>query len=186
MVRPAIGFTLVELLVSVVILGVATGVIVQASNIATSSTRRGNAITEVQSLVSRDLNWIRWYAKAWNCVTGSYATCSTQSATAILRYDEDQACATVVTDFLSAAANGARDIGNPPRPFAVPSTVGTEQVLQAVNGTNLTRTITVPASSSGSALPQSVQITYAYPGQPAYNRSSSVLIQAGSWCAMPS
>lgn len=179
------GFTLIELLVSVVILGAAVAVIAQASNIVTASTRRGNALTEVQNLVSRDLNWIRWYAKAWNCTTGSYATCTTQSASAILRYNDTQLCATLVATFLQDAANGARANDNPPRPFPIPNTAGTAQVLQAVNGTNLSRTIAIPASTSGTALPQSVQITYTYPGQPPYNRASSVLIQAGGWCRMP-
>jgi len=181
------AFTLVELLVSVVVLGIAAGAIVQASNIALSSSKRSGSTTEVQNLVSRDLNWLRWYGKAWNCTSGSYATCVNQSPSTVLRYDDNQACSTLVANFLTAASNANLEGDDPnrpfpPRPFPVPSAAGTAQQLQVVNGTPLTRTIRLATTSVASAQPRSVEVAYSYGGQPPFERFASVLIQAGGWC----
>jgi len=169
------GFTLVELLVSVVILGIATGALVQASNIALSSSRRSTAITEVQNLVNRDLKWLRWYGKAWNCASGSFATCTNQSPSALLRYTQ-QACSTIPTGFLTAAA--AVNNVTPSRPYAVPAALNQNQTLETVNGIPLIRTI----RSAGASTNQSLLVEYSYAGQTPFNRLGSVLIEAGSWC----
>jgi prepilin-type N-terminal cleavage/methylation domain-containing protein len=170
----AAGFTLVELLVSVVVLGIATGALVQASNIALSSSRRSTAITEVQNLVNRDLKWLRWYGKAWNCASGSFATCTNQSPSALLRYSP-QACSTIVANFLTDAA--AANV-TPSRPYAVPVALNQNQTLESVNGTPLIRTI----RSAGASTNQSLLVEYSYAGQTPFNRLGSVLIEAGSWC----
>jgi hypothetical protein len=169
---------LVEVLVSAVILAVGLIPIIQASNITIASMRSDTAGTEVDALVSRDLNWIRWYANAWNCTTGSYVTCTTQSQSSILRYNAAQACSTLAANFLTAASAVAVGVGVPPRPFPVPAAAGVAQVLQAVEGGNITRTIALSASPR----PERLEVTYTYPGPPAIQRSSSVLIQAGGWC----
>jgi len=176
--QPSRGFTLVEVLVSAVILAVGLIPIIQASNITIASMRSDAASTEVDALVSRDLNWISWYAKAWNCTTGSYATCTTQTQSGILRYNSAQACSTLAANFLTAASAFAVGVGVPPRPFPVPAAAGVAQVLQAVEGVNITRTIALSASPR----PERLEVTYTYPGPPAIQRSSSVLIQAGGWC----
>jgi len=176
--QPRRGFTLVEVLVSAVILAVGLIAIIQASNITIASMRSDAARTEVDALVSRDLNWIKWYANAWNCTTGSYATCTTQSQSGILRYKVSQVCSTLAANFLTAASADAVGVGVPPRPFPVPAAAGVAQVLQAVEGGNITRTIALSASPR----PERLEVTYTYPGPPAIQRSSSVLIQAGGWC----
>ena len=176
--QPRWGFTLVEVLVSAVILAVGLIPIIQASNITIASMRSDAARTEVDALVSRDLNWISWYASAWNCTTGSYATCTTRSQSGILRYNVAQACSSLAANFLTAASAVAVGVGVPPKPFPVPAAAGDVQVLQALEGVNLTRTI----APSGSRRPKRLEVTYTYPGTPAIERSSSVLIQAGGWC----
>ena len=176
--QPRWGFTLVEVLVSAVILAVGLIAIIQASNITIRGIRSAAARTEVDGLVSRDLNWLSWYAKAWNCTTGSYATCASPSQSRILRYNDDQACSTLAVNFLSAANALLVGAGFPPKPFPVPAAAEVAQVLQAVEGVNLTRTIKL----SNSLRPERLEVTYAYPGPPAIERSSSVLIQAGGWC----
>ncbi len=176
--KPCLGFTLVEVLVSAVILALGLITIIQATNISIAGIRSAAARTEVDGLVSRDLNWISWYAKAWNCTTGSYATCNTQSQSGILRYSVAQACSTLAANFLTAASAVAVGASVPPKPFPVPAAAGVAQVLQAVEGVNLTRTIVL----SSSPRPERLEVTYAYPGPPAIERSSSVLIQAGGWC----
>ena len=176
--QPRWGFTLVEVLVSAVILAVGLITIIQATNITIASMRSDAARTEVDALVSRDLNWISWYASAWNCTTGSYATCTTRSQSGILRYNVAQACSSLAANFLTAASAVAVRVGVPPRPFPVPAAAGVAQVLQAVEGVNITRTIAL----SDSPRPERLEVTYTYPGTPAIQRSSSVLIQAGGWC----
>jgi prepilin-type N-terminal cleavage/methylation domain-containing protein len=182
------AFTLAELLVSVVILGVATGAIVQASNIALTSSKRSSSAADIQNLVSLDLNWLRWYGKAWNCESGSYATCTTNlSTTSVLSYPENQSCATLVSRFLNAAssadlATAAPDRTFPVRPFPVPSSPGSTQLLQEVNGVPLNRIIRMSSSSGATAQPRSLEVLYTYAGQPPIQRFASVLIQAGGWC----
>jgi prepilin-type N-terminal cleavage/methylation domain-containing protein len=168
------GFTLVELLVAVVVLGIATGALVQASNIALTSNRRSTATTDVQNIVSRDLQWLRWYGKAWNCATGSFSTCPSPSPSALLRYTP-LACSTITASFLTAAASA--DV-TPSRPYAVPVALNQAQTLETVNGTPLVRTI----RSAGASTNQSLLVDYSYAGQTPFNRLGSVLIEAGSWC----
>jgi hypothetical protein len=60
----------------------------------------------------------------------------------------------------------------------VPAAARDAQVLQAVEGVNITRTIALSDSPS----PERLDVTYTYPGPPVIQRSSSVLIQAGGWC----
>lgn len=177
---PGAGFTLVEMLVAVVILGIATGAIVQASNIAFSASKKSNSGSEIQNVVSRDLNWLRWYGNAWNCEAGSYSTCITSSPNTVLRYSSGQSCSTLVASFLSAAASFNRT--DVPRPFPIPSTTGTAQELEVINGTPLTRTVRLPSGAVASAQPRSVEVIYSYAGQPPVERFASVLIQAGGWC----
>ena len=171
------GITLVELMVSGAILSVATVLIAQTTNLATASSRRGDALTQVQTLINRDLNWLRGYAHTWNCRSGCGANPS-----APLRYGNLDAtpiaCSTLVTTFLSAAA---ADTGTPTRPFPIPTTLNTSQVLQVANGGNLSRSISLPSGTTGS-LPQSLVVSYSYGGSPAFERRGSLLIQAGSWC----
>lgn len=174
------GFTLTEMLVAVAIMGIATGAIVQASNIAFSASKKSNSGSEIQNVVSRDLNWLRWYGNAWNCEAGSYSTCTTSSPSTVLRYSTTQACSTLVANFLKSAASfNATDV---PRPFVVPSTTGTAQELAVINGTPLKRTISLPSGAVATAQPRSVEVIYSYAGQPAVERFASVLIQAGGWC----
>jgi type II secretory pathway pseudopilin PulG len=172
----AAGFSLIELLVSASILIVATSVFVWSTRIAFSSSRSGDAIIQVQSLVSRDLQWLRAYAHTWNCISG----CSGDSASSPLRYAA-ASCGSLVSSFLSAAAAST---DTPPRPFAIPLSPDTSQGLPAINGSTLTRTISLPSIPSGTtgSLPQSLVVTYTYPGTPAFTRRATVLIQAGSWC----
>jgi hypothetical protein len=164
----------VELMVSGAILSVATVLIAQTTNLATASSRRGDALTQVQTLINRDLNWLRGYAHTWNCRSGCGANPS-----APLRYGNLDttpiACSTVVTSFLSAAAD------TPTRPFPIPTTPNTSQVLQVANGGNLSRSISLPSGTTGS-LHQSLVVSYSYEGSPAFKRRGSLLIQAGSWC----
>ena len=176
--QPRRGFTLVEILVSAVILAVGLIPLIQATNVTITGIRSAAARTEVDELVSRDLNWISWYAKAWNCTTGSYATCTTQSQSGILRYNVAQACSTLAANFLTSASTVAVGAGVPPKPFPVPAAAGDAQVLQVFEGLSLARTIALSASPR----PERLEVTYTYPGPPAIQRSSSVLIQAGGWC----
>jgi prepilin-type N-terminal cleavage/methylation domain-containing protein len=176
--QPRRGFTLVEVLVSAVILVVGLITIIQVSNITITGMRSAAARTEVDGLVSRDLNWLSWYAKAWNCTAGSYATCTAQSQSGILRYSVAQACSSLAANFLTAASAVAVGAGVPPKPFPVPAAAGDAQVLQSVEGVNLTRTIALSASPR----PERLEVAYTYPGPPVIQRSSSVLIQAGGWC----
>ncbi|QVL52372.1 MAG: hypothetical protein KFB97_13210 [Cyanobium sp. M30B3] len=168
------------MLVAVVIMGIAAGAIVQASNIAFSASKRSNSGSEIQNVVSRDLNWLRWYGNAWNCEAGSYSTCTTSSPNSVLRYSTTQECSTLVEDFLKDAASFDRT--DLPRPFPIPSTAGTAQALEEINGTQLTRTIRLPSGAVDSAQSRSVEVIYNYAGQPAVDRFASVLIQAGGWC----
>lgn len=177
---PSAGFTLVEMLVAVVIMGIAAGAIVQASNIAFSATKKSNSGSEIQNVVSRDLNWLRWYGNAWNCESGSYSTCTTSSPNSVLRYSTAQACSTLVPNFLNSA--NSYNLTVVPRPFPIPSATGTAQALKVINGTPLTRTIRLPTGAVASAQPRSVEVIYSYAGQPAVERFASVLIQAGGWC----
>ncbi len=166
------GFSLIELLVSASILIVATTVFMQSTRISSTSSRSGDALIRVQSLVSRDLQWLRAYAHAWNCQSG----CSSNSSTP-LRY-QPVACSTLVADFLGAADVSAAAEGIAATPLA------TTVVLESINGSNLSRTIslpTVPSGTSGS-LPQSLVVSYSYGGNPSFQRRGSLLIQAGSWC----
>lgn len=169
-ILPVQAFTLVEVLVSAVILTVGVIAIIQASNITVSSAQNADARTQVDALVSRDLNWLSWYAKTWNR--------SSISPSGILRYNTSQSCANLASDFLSAASAVPLGSGDPPKPFPVPASTGTGQVLQSVRAVNLTRVIKTSSSPS----PERLEVTYTYPGSPAIERSASVLIQAGGWC----
>ena len=167
------GITLVELMVSVVILSLATVVIAQTTNLATASSRRGDALTQAQTLINRDLNWLRGYANTWNCESG----CPSANPSAPLRFTP-LSCDKLVKDFLKAAA---ADTGTPTRPFQIPTTLNTYEVLQAANGGNLSRSISIPSGTT-EPLAQSLVVSYSYGGSPAFERRGSLLIQAGSWC----
>jgi prepilin-type N-terminal cleavage/methylation domain-containing protein len=161
LVQGPAGFTLVEVMVSAVIMAVTMAAVVPLSNMALSNGRSATAGTDVRNLIQRDLQWIAGYAKAWKCLAG----CSADTANALLDY-EQVACAGLADDFLM-------DANGPNPPFAIVEGV---QTLQLVNGAPLNRTIDV--SESGTSL----LITYAYGGQPPIDRFSSVRIQAAGWC----
>lgn len=173
------GFSLVELMVSILIFSIAATTLLFSVNIATLGTRRARALTDVQEIVSRDLNWMRWYGKAWRCVRGSYSTCTTQSASGILSY-QSGSCASLVSDFLNSASVVS---AQPARPFPIPSILNNQQVIASVEGFDLVRSISLSTVSSQTFLPQSVFVTYAYAGQSSFNKTSSVLLSAGSWCS---
>jgi prepilin-type N-terminal cleavage/methylation domain-containing protein len=173
------GFSLVEVMVSILILSTAATTLLFSSNIASLGTQRARALADVQEIVSRDLNWMRWYGKAWRCARGSYSTCTTQSASGILSY-QSASCASLVPDFLNSASVVSTQ---PARPFPVPNALPSQQIIASVNGFDLVRSIRLPTSTSQSFLPQSIVITYFYAGQTAFNKTSSVLLSAGSWCS---
>lgn len=156
------GFTLVELMVSVVIMSVAVATAVQLSNIALSG-GRGNASAEVRNLIRRDLNWLKWFSKDWNCTAG----CKADTANSLLVYKE-VSCTNLPTSFLDAADKEAS------KPF--PVVIG-NRTLQSVNGAKLDREITLSGYN--------LLIKYTYPGQPPIDRFSSVRIQAAESCTSP-
>jgi prepilin-type N-terminal cleavage/methylation domain-containing protein len=165
------GFTLVELLVSVVIMGIAIASAVQLSNIALSGSR-GNASAEVRNLIRRDLNWLTWYSKAWKCAEG----CTPSTANQLLEYNVTSAtCNSIAPLFRSGEGEVA---AYSTRPFPDASLTSDGKVeIQKVNGVALTRVI----EESGKTL----LITYEYLGQPRIDRFSSVRIQAAESCTSP-
>lgn len=173
------GLTLLELLTTVSILAAAVPLVVQTARISLFGTRNGNSLVEIKSLVSKDLNWIRWYAKTWNCAAGSYCS-APNSGSSVLRYNS-RTCSTLISEFLADAASQQRLAESPTRPYPIPSQDGSSQVLQVIANANITRTIQSRPTANGSSA-KSLLISYNYSGEPAFQRMSSVLIEAGGWC----
>lgn len=167
------GFTLIELLVAVLLLTGGGLLVAQTTRISLSSSSNASTLTDIRNAVSRDLNWIRWYAKAWN--VAPQAT--------ILQYTSVR-CNTLVANFIVDASQSVpptSESAAPPRPNPIPATAGTSQTLQTLNGNTLSRTINPRPTSSGS-LPKSILVSYVYNGNPAFTVESSVLIDAAGWC----
>jgi prepilin-type N-terminal cleavage/methylation domain-containing protein len=75
MARRQPGFSLIEMVVAAAIFFVAMAGASTAIIGAIDVAKRAAVRDAMEAAVNLDLNWIRSYAKAWNCQTGPYANC---------------------------------------------------------------------------------------------------------------
>jgi hypothetical protein len=169
---------LVELLVSVVILSLAARVVVQGTNIASNSSRSSRKVTQISTLINRDLKWLGWYAQAWKCEAGACMVLPQPGVS--LRYTSVP-CNEVIARFILDAST---QVTNPTRAFPIPNVVPTNSLPNVAtltldeDGTSVQVTRTIRRSNTASI---SLEVTHTH-ADPPVNRFASVLIKAGSWC----
>ena len=107
------GFSLIEMVVAAAIFFVAmagaTSTIMGSIDVA----KRAAVRDAMEATVNLDLNWIRAYAKAWNCQTGPYSNCkdvtiptpSTLSRSALNYLPDNNTYPTGYTAFKTLCAN---------------------------------------------------------------------------------
>lgn len=192
------GFSMLELLLGTVIIGVVVGTISLLFNRQVSFNQRTAALDAIDAAVSRDLTWLKSYARFWEMKSGPYNLTATQTGassfttSSVLDYEPavvDCESGTLAQSFINKAASAdVTPIGTSPnqlvRPNAIPTTSGTAQ------------TITLPAVASAytltrrinyTGLTNRVQVVYSVTGADAaqlpYPREASLLLQAEAWCA---
>ena len=182
----AAGMTLLEVLVAVAIASSAIAFLVPALIRQASISTEATSLTKVEAVVSRDLDWIRDYARYWKLRSGPYnlsaaiTKASSYSLSPQLEYEPPaNLCAngTLAESFLSDASSVTT---TPARPYAISVAGGAQSLPLDPVDTNLevSRTITTQ--------PNRIQLLYTLTGSKAdslrFSRQASVLIEAAAWC----
>ena len=180
------GMTLLEVLVAVAIASSAIAFLVPALIRQASISTEATSLTKVEAVVSRDLDWIRDYARYWKLRSGPYnlsaaiTKASSYSLSPQLEYEPPaNLCAngTLAESFLSDASSVTT---TPARPYAISVAGGAQSLPLDPVDTNLevSRTITTQ--------PNRIQLLYTLTGSKAdslrFSRQASVLIEAAAWC----
>lgn len=184
--RPA-GFTILEALVAVLIASSAIALVVPTFIRQLQAGSEASNLSQVEAVVSRDLDWISDYARWWRLRSGPYnitATIAqlpsgvayTTSPEVVYLPPADRCAAgTLANGFQAALASVAT---NPARPYAIDATSTAAATLATLNGITVQRSLT----PSGSTL----RVAYSLAGEPAaslrFLRQASVLIEASAWC----
>jgi Tfp pilus assembly protein PilV len=169
------GFSLVEPLIALALLSFFFTASSQMTLSAQLMAARARSYDAVEAAASSDLGWLRWYANTWRCFSGRYPECTTKSS--YLSYNPTSTdCANIGQAFLTSASGATT---TPPRPFAVPSSVGVSQVIALNNapGTTLTRTIALSSSQNR------FSVSYSATGAVSFTKDASFLIEAAAWCS---
>lgn len=189
---------MLEVLVGAVIVGVVFGSLSSIFNRQISFDQRTAALDAIDAAVSRDLTWLKSYARFWEMNSGPYNLTATQTGassfttSSYLSYEPSDAdCdgGTLAQTFINKAAGAdVTPIGTSPnqlvRPNAIPTTSGTAQAISlpaVASAYTLNRTINY------TGLTNRIRVVYAVSGSDAaqlpYPREASVLLQAEAWCA---
>ncbi len=181
------GMTLLEVLVAVAIASSAIAFLVPALIRQASISTEATSLTKVEAVVSRDLDWIRDYARYWKLRSGPYnlSAAITKASTSYfvspqMEYEPPaNLCAngTLAESFLSDASSVTT---TPARPYAISVAGGAQSLPLDPVDTDLevSRTITTQ--------PNRIQLLYTLTGSKAdslrFSRQASVLIEAAAWC----
>lgn len=184
--RPA-GFTILEALVAVLIASSAIALIVPTFIRQLGASSEATSLNSVESVVSRDLDWISDYARWWRLRSGPYnitatiaqlpagTAYATSPEVAYLPPPDRCAAGTMAAGFQEALASVTT---NPARPYPIDASSSAAATLATVGGVTVRRALT----PSGNTL----RVTYSLEGDPAsslrFLRQASVLIEASAWC----
>lgn len=182
--RAATGFTILEALVAVLIASSAIALIVPTFLRQLGVSSEAGSLTTVESVVSRDLDWIGDYARFWRLRSGPYnlstaiTGTSSWSTTPEMIYEPpaDRCVAgTLANGFLNDLASVTT---TPARPYPIDASSTEAATLATIDGVDIRRAI----QPSGSTL----QLRYVLAGEKAaslrFYRQASVLIEASAWC----
>jgi hypothetical protein len=189
---------MLEVLLGTVIIGLVLGATSSMFTRQSSFDRRTQALDAIDAEVSRDLSWLKSYARFWEMSSGPYNLTAAQTGAAsfttssFLNYEptaDDCAAGTLAQSFINMAASDAvTPIGTSPNQLVRPNPIPTSS--------GVAQSITLPAVASAYALTRTINFTglanrirvvYAISGSDAaqlpYPREASILVQAEAWCA---
>lgn len=180
------GFTILEVLLSVAIVGITLAGVANLFTRSLSVSSRADNQNVVEAAVSADLNWIKRYGKFWMMKSGPYAldnaftkTTSAFTSSPVLSYQCPNSNLTTTglsTQFISAANSitSSTDI-DPILPYAFSTNI----VPIPTTPYTLTRSVTAPTDNQ-------VLVSYTLTGGDsnslAFQRQTTILIEAAAWC----
>lgn len=201
--RPSPGFSMVEILLGSVIVGIALGALMSVFNRQVTFTTRTAALDAIDAAVATDLTWIKSYAKFYELAAGPYNLTYAQtggdptgygltSASAIqtssyLDYtpsDDECDAGTLPQSFITmAASNAVTPLGGVDRPNPIPTTSGDPQTI-ALPAVASAYTLTRRINFTG--LTNRIRVVYSLSGGDAaqlpYPREASILLETSAWC----
>lgn len=181
------GFTILEALVAVLIASTAIALIVPSVIRQVSLSREVNSLTSIESVVSRDLDWISDYSRWWRMRSGPYnitasvaqlptgVSYTTAPEASYLPPADSCASGTLANDFQAALAVATT---SPARPYAIDATSVAAQDLETVGDVTVKRSLEPNA--------RTLRVSYSLEGGNTaslrFYRRASVLIEAAAWC----
>jgi hypothetical protein len=166
--------------------------------------RRTAGQEAVEAAVTRDLSWLRNYARIWKMASGPFSATAAQvdlpanpTPSSYARYtpptsgDPLTCPSDLISQFIAKAASADAQGLVPARPYAIPTTSGISQDIPiadpAASDYTLARTITFNAATSANPENQNFfLVRYVVSSTRnqglAFNRTAVVNVEASAWC----